>query len=75
MVLVVRKSWGRFRFLLFTYAVLLLNASIAGALSTPNNRYGSRVVWLVVFFAFAGAWSVVADSVKRRLHARRAATG
>jgi len=31
----------------------VLSSFITGALSGPNNRYGSRIVWLLPFFSFA----------------------
>jgi glycerol uptake facilitator-like aquaporin len=31
----------------------VLSSFITGALSNPNNRYGSRIIWLLPFFSFA----------------------
>jgi hypothetical protein len=31
----------------------LLSSFITGALSNPDNRYGSRIIWLLPFFSFA----------------------
>jgi hypothetical protein len=32
---------------------LLFNGVVAGALSTPDSRYGSRLIWLVPLVAIA----------------------
>ncbi|HYD66578.1 MAG TPA: hypothetical protein VED21_13925, partial [Azospirillum sp.] len=42
------------------------NAFVTGALSSVRDRYQSRVVWLVVFFALAAGLSAVLSRHKER---------
>lgn len=46
-----RERWREATGLLLVGAALLGNAVICGALSNPNDRYESRMVWLAVFAA------------------------
>ncbi len=46
-------QWQPVQLLLTITGALLINAFVAGALSGPNSRYGSRLIWLVPFFALA----------------------
>jgi hypothetical protein len=46
-----RRRWREATGLLLIGAALLGNAVICGALSNPNDRYESRMVWLAVFAA------------------------
>jgi len=46
-----RARWREATGLLLVGAALLGNAVICGALSNPNDRYESRMVWLAVFVA------------------------
>ena len=63
LLLVVVFSWRKHRLLLALAAVigvgLVGNAAISGARSAPSDRYQSRVIWLVVFYALLGGWSLV----------------
>jgi len=45
--------WPPVQLLLTIASAVLINAFVAGALSGPNSRYGSRLIWLVPFFALA----------------------
>jgi hypothetical protein len=42
-----------------------LNAFITGALSEPNNRYGSRLIWLLPFFCLAAALDFIHNRRKQ----------
>jgi hypothetical protein len=69
-----RRRWVPIRFALALAAIVVINAVLTGSLSTPHHRYGSRVIWLVVFFAAAGVYSVVAAGLVREWRKRRTLT-
>jgi hypothetical protein len=48
-----RGQWLPLELLITIAGAVLINAFVAGALSVPNSRYGSRLIWLVPFFALA----------------------
>jgi hypothetical protein len=48
-----RRQWLPMELLVTIAGAVLINAFVAGALSVPNSRYGSRLIWLVPFFALA----------------------
>jgi hypothetical protein len=45
--------------LIFSVSLLILNAFVNGALSTPLNRYQVRVFWLVDFWLLAASYPVL----------------
>jgi hypothetical protein len=46
-------QWSPMQLLLTIVAAVLINAFVSGAVSGPNSRYCSRLIWLVPFFALA----------------------
>ena len=51
---------------------LLGNAAVCGAISSPHDRYGSRIVWTAVFTVALAAWRVGALARKRLITLRSA---
>jgi hypothetical protein len=47
------RRWLPVQLLLTIVSAVLINAFVVGTLSGPNSRYGSRMIWLVPFFALA----------------------
>lgn len=58
-ILAKRRQWLPVELLLTIAGALLMNALVTGALSVPNARYGSRLIWLLPFWAFASYRTVV----------------
>jgi hypothetical protein len=52
-------QWPPVQLLLTIVAAVLINAFVAGAVSGPNSRYGSRLIWLLPFFALASCQEVL----------------
>ena len=47
------RQWTPVQLQLTITTAVLINAFVVGTLSGPNSRYGSRVIWLLPFFALA----------------------
>lgn len=62
--LIRSRQWLPVALMATVALTLLLNGFVAGALSVPEDRYGSRVVWLVPFVAIA-SWKQVFRLVRR----------
>jgi hypothetical protein len=61
-----RGQWLPVELLITIAGAVLINAFVAGALSGPNSRYGSRLIWLVPFFALASYPAVVEGRLSTR---------
>jgi hypothetical protein len=48
-----RAEWLPVQLLFTITSAMLINTVVVGILSGPNSRYGSRLIWLVLFFALA----------------------
>lgn len=69
--LAYRRRWGGLAHLgLFTVVALLSNAFVCGALSSPHDRYQSRLVWLAVFVVALTACRLLRESAARISAAR-----
>lgn len=53
LLLAKHGHWPPVQLLLAIAGAIFINAFVVGAFSGPNARYGSRLIWLVPFFALA----------------------
>jgi hypothetical protein len=63
-ILAKRKEWLSVAMLITIAGALLMNALVTGALSVANARYGSRLIWLLPFWALA-SYRMVADGARQ----------
>jgi hypothetical protein len=49
-------QWSQATLLIFIIFSIIINSLIAGAGSKPEDRYLSRLIWLVPFFGFSCLW-------------------
>jgi hypothetical protein len=60
-----RRQWLPTQLLATIVCAVLVNSFVSGAFSQPSDRYGSRLIWLLPFFALASIATVTPGASRR----------